>query len=108
MFAICVPPSLRVSLACALAALSLGPAFADSGAVGQGGAALFPYAGFFESDKPILCMLSQGTKVERLADAPLLDGNNAVILPRYFVQVRVLEGECEGKVGWVTASHYRG
>lgn len=102
-----VARSLRVFMSGTLMALSLGAAGAGSGAVGQGGAALFPYAGFFESDKPILCMLPQGTKVERLDYAPLLDGSRAVILPRYFVQVRVLEGDCEGKVGWLTASHYR-
>ena len=101
-------PSMRTCFVGALAALCSGGAAADTGAVGQGGAALFPYAGFFESDKPILCMLVQGTKLERLGYAPLLDGSNAVILQRYFVQVRVLEGECAGKVGWVTASHYSG
>lgn len=83
-------------------------ACAEGGTVDGGSAALFPYAGFFESDKPIVCMLPPGTRVEKMGAAPLVDGAGAVIAPNYFIQVTVLEGDCKDRVGWITRSHYRG
>ena len=77
----------------------------DRATIGRNGAALFPYAGFFESDKPIVCMLAPGTHFEKLGDAPLRGEGGAVIAERYFVNVRIADGDCEGRTGWITASN---
>jgi hypothetical protein len=91
-----------------VAGLAVRDVWAESGTVDGGSAALFPYAGFFESDKPIVCMLPPGTRVEKLDEAPLVDGAGAVIAAKYFFKVDVLEGDCKGRVGWITRTHYAG
>lgn len=96
--------ALTVAISC-LCQTPLGAVERERGKVGQGGSPLLVDPDILNPEKTV-CSLPQGTSVELLLEKPMLGPDGKVAFPGFYKQVRVLDGSCAGRTGWLTHEKY--